>query len=202
LQGIDPGQAASIEEALKVLASIGARIVDVAMPDRSAMRDTWLSICAPEALVFHKDTYPARANDYGAYFRQFLATGAAVTPEQAATARAWRTEFSARFTTVLESVDAMACPAGGAPTWPVTRAQLLGGDVIVAMAKSLPRAAEFTMPMNLAGTPAICLPSGFSTEGLPYSIQFAGRRLSEPTLCRLAYAYEQATKWHTRHPAI
>ncbi len=100
LRDIDPGQAASIEEALKVLASLGAPIVDVTMPDRSAMRDTWLSTCAPEALVFHKDSYPARANDYGVYFRQFLAMGAAVTPEQAATARAWRTEFSARFTAV------------------------------------------------------------------------------------------------------
>lgn len=202
LRGIDPGQAASIEEALKVLANLGARILDVTMPDRSAMRDTWLSTCAAEALVFHKESYPARANDYGVYFRQFLAMGATVTPEQAATARAWRVQFSARFTAVLESVDAMACPAGGAPAWPVTRAQLLGGDVLVSMAKALPRASDFTMPMNLAGTPAICLPSGFSAEGLPYSIQFAGRRLSEPTLCRLAYAYEQATRWHIRHPAI
>jgi hypothetical protein len=46
--------------------------------------------------------------------------------------------------------------------------------------------------MNHAGTPAICLPSGFSQEGLPYSIQFAGRRLSEPVLCRIAHAYECA----------
>ena len=127
-----------------------------------------------------------------------------MTPEQAATAQAWRAEFSARFTTVLESVDAMACPAGGAPAWSITRAQQLSGflDFSSAMGKSLPRAADFTVPMNLAGTSAICLPSGFSAEGLPYSIQFAGRRLSEPTLCRLAYAYEQATKWHTRHPAV
>ena len=204
LQGIDPGQAASLEEALKVLGGLGARIVDVTMPDRAAMVNTWLWTCAPEALVFHKDNYPVRASDYGLYFREFLAMGATVTPEQAATAQAWRSEFSARLTVVLESVDAMACPAGGAPAWPVTRAQLLGGrsDLSMAMAKSLPRASDFTMPMNLAGTPAICLPSGFSAEGLPYSIQFAGRRLSEPTLCRLAYAYEQATNWHTRHPAV
>jgi amidase len=204
LQGIDPGQAASIEEALKVLAGLGARIVEVTMPDRAAMVNTWVWTCAPEALAFHKDNYPVRANDYGLYLRQFLALGATVTPEQAATARAWRTEFSARFTAVLESVDAVACPAGSAPAWPVTRAQQLASrfDFSLAMAKSMPRASEFTMPMNLAGTPAICLPSGFSAEGLPYSIQFAGRRLSEPTLCRLAYAYEQATKWHTRHPAV
>jgi aspartyl-tRNA(Asn)/glutamyl-tRNA(Gln) amidotransferase subunit A len=56
--------------------------------------------------------------------------------------------------------------------------------------------------MDLAGVPAICLPSGFSSDGLPYSIQFSGQRLSEPTLCRLAHAYEKATEWHTRRPKV
>ena len=56
--------------------------------------------------------------------------------------------------------------------------------------------------MNLAGTSAICLPSGFSPEGLPDSLQFAGRNLSEPVLCRIAHAYEQATSWHARHPSV
>jgi Asp-tRNA(Asn)/Glu-tRNA(Gln) amidotransferase A subunit family amidase len=65
-----------------------------------------------------------------------------------------------------------------------------------------PRSAEFTMPMDLAGVPAICLPCGFSPEGLPYSLQFTGRRLSEAMLCRVAYAYEQATDWRSRHPAV
>jgi amidase len=204
LQGIDPGQAASIEEALEVLAGLGAVIVEVKMPDRTPMVNAWLQICAPEAVAFHKDHYPSRAHDYGLYFRQFLALGASVTAEQTAKAREWCSGFSARFTTMLESVDAMACPAGGAPAWTVTRDQQLGGflDFSAAMGKYLPRAADFTMPMNLAGTPAICLPSGFSPEGLPYSIQFAGRRLNEPMLCRIAYAYEHATRWHTRHPAI
>ena len=61
---------------------------------------------------------------------------------------------------------------------------------------------RITMPMDLAGTPSITLPSGFSPEGLPYAIQFAGRHLSEPLLFRLAHAYEQATPWHSRHPAV
>ena len=56
--------------------------------------------------------------------------------------------------------------------------------------------------MDLAGTPAICVPSGFTTAGLPLSIQFAGRRLSEPMLCRIAYAYEQATDVALAEPGI
>jgi uncharacterized protein YndB with AHSA1/START domain len=59
---------------------------------------------------------------------------------------------------------------------------------------------DFVAPTDLAGTPAILLPCGLSPDGLPYSIQFAGRRLSESVLCRIAAAYEQATDWHTRHP--
>ena len=57
------------------------------------------------------------------------------------------------------------------------------------------------MPMNLAGVSAICLPSGFSPEGLPYSIQLTGRRLTEAMLASIAYAYETATAWHNRHPS-
>jgi aspartyl-tRNA(Asn)/glutamyl-tRNA(Gln) amidotransferase subunit A len=57
------------------------------------------------------------------------------------------------------------------------------------------------MPMDLAGVPAICLPSGFSPDGLPYSIQFTGRRFSEALLGSIAYAYETATPWHKRHPS-
>jgi amidase len=103
---------------------------------------------------------------------------------------------------MLESVDAMACPSGGDPAWPITH-ELQTGPLAafhVAWSLAAPRAAEFTMPMDLAGTPAICLPSGFSSDGLPYSIQFAGRRLSEATLCRIGHAYEEATNWHLRHP--
>jgi amidase len=204
LKGIDAGQAASIEEALKVLAGRGARIVDVKVPSLDGMVNAWIAICTTEALAVHRANYPSRASAYGPYFREVLALGTTITPAQVEAAHAWRRDFANRFETLLQSVDAMACPAGGAPAWPVTRELHLGPfmDYSAAWEKASPRFSDFTMPMNLAGTPAICLPSGFSPEGLPYSIQLAGRRLSEPRLCRLAHAYEQATTWHTRHPRV
>ena len=127
-----------------------------------------------------------------------------MTPPQVASAQAWRASFTAGLAALLESVDVMACPAGGAPAWPVSRALQLSpmAELNAAWEKASPRAPEFTIPMNLAGTPAICLPSGFSPEGLPYSIQFAGRQLSEALLCRVAGAYERATNWHERHPSV
>jgi Asp-tRNA(Asn)/Glu-tRNA(Gln) amidotransferase A subunit family amidase len=127
-----------------------------------------------------------------------------VTPDELAAAREKRQAFTARLSAMLETVDVMAGPAGGDPAWPITHAIQVGplAAYHAAWSAAAPRSAEFTMPMDLAGVPAICLPCGFSPDGLPYSIQFTGRRLSEATLCRVAHAYEQATGWHTRHPAV
>ena len=76
------------------------------------------------------------------------------------------------------------------------------GPYHAAWSAAAPRSAEFTMPMDLGGVPAICLPCGFAPEGVPYSIQFTGGRLSEAMLCRIAHTYERATNWHNRHPAV
>jgi amidase len=48
----------------------------------------------------------------------------------------------------------------------------------------------------------VSLPCGFSEAGFPYSFQFMGSRLSEPLLCRIGHAYEEATAWHTLHPEV
>jgi len=58
-----------------------------------------------------------------------------------------------------------------------------------------------TIPVNMAGIPAISLPCGFSESGLPLGLQIIGPALSEETLYRIAYTYEQATTWHTKRAA-
>jgi amidase len=204
LAGIDRGEAMSIEEALQVLTGLGARIIDARMPDLTGLADAWFVLCSSEAAAAHAANYPSRAREYGPYFREVLQIGSDVTAERLAAARQRRAQISAEFTALLDSVDALVCPAGGAPAWPVSREIQVGSMAAYheAWAAASPRSTDFTMPMDMAGTPAICLPSGFSGEGLPYSIQFAGRHLSEPVLCRIAHAYEQATRWHVRHPNV
>jgi aspartyl-tRNA(Asn)/glutamyl-tRNA(Gln) amidotransferase subunit A len=60
----------------------------------------------------------------------------------------------------------------------------------------------FTISANLAGLPAIALPCGFSRGGLPIGLQLIGRPFEEETLLRGAHAYEQATTWRTKKPAV
>ncbi len=59
-----------------------------------------------------------------------------------------------------------------------------------------------TTPYSLAGVPAISVPCGFSSAGLPIGLQLAGRAFDESTVLRAAHAYEQATTWHTRRPPL
>ena len=59
---------------------------------------------------------------------------------------------------------------------------------------------RLTAPANFAGTPTLSLPCGYTEDGLPHSIQLWGKQLSEPLLCRIGHAYEEATGWYKRHP--
>lgn len=88
------------------------------------------------------------------------------------------------------TLDALMAPTGG-PAW-VT--DLVNGDGGTAMA---PGPSTVT---SVAGYPHITVPMGFA-RGLPVGLSFFGRAWSEPTLIKLAYAYEQATR-HRRPPAF
>jgi aspartyl-tRNA(Asn)/glutamyl-tRNA(Gln) amidotransferase subunit A len=70
-----------------------------------------------------------------------------------------------------------------------------------------------TLPINIAGIPAISIPAGFagdpspslrsgSEQGLPIGMQIMGKPFSEEILLHIAFAYEQATDWHKRKPPL
>lgn len=58
-----------------------------------------------------------------------------------------------------------------------------------------------TIPVNLAGLPGMSIPAGFS-EGLPIGLQIIGKHFDEATMYQAAYAFEQATDFHTKKPVI
>ena len=60
----------------------------------------------------------------------------------------------------------------------------------------------FTAPMDFSGSPTVSLPCGLTDDGLPLSVQLVGRHGEEGTIMQAAYAYEQATEWHTKRPEV
>jgi aspartyl-tRNA(Asn)/glutamyl-tRNA(Gln) amidotransferase subunit A len=96
---------------------------------------------------------------------------------------------------VLERVDVLIVPTVAVAAPPIEGYDAwfkLGGREIPAGSLRL------TFPFNLTGQPALTLPCGFTTSGLPIGMQVAARHFGEPTLLRLGHAYQRVTDWHNR----
>lgn len=201
-EGTDCGLVTAIDDVIATLQRQGAEIVEISMPkaDPMELRNLWLPITAYEALKAHAANYPSRAQEYGGYLRGVLEMGATMTAAEYAAVSNSRREFSQRFEAELTRVDAVVCPAGGFVFEADRQAQYGDADALKPIVRHFQ--GQFTIPADLAGTPALTIPCGFSDDGRPYAVQFLGSRLSELELCRIGHAYEQATNWHSRHPAV
>jgi len=185
---------------IDALRDAGAEIVDVRMPEFEEAINAWEKICYAEAAAAHAETYPSRIEDYGPGFRPVLERGQNVTGIEVAEAFRVRTEFSTRLRAMLSTVDAFVCPAVWCAPGTYSEAEVLGTARPVD--PSPWDHDVFTKPTNLSGSPALSVPCGFTTEGMPLGLQLIGAHLNEPKLLRIGQAYESATAWHLRHPQI
>jgi aspartyl-tRNA(Asn)/glutamyl-tRNA(Gln) amidotransferase subunit A len=104
-----------------------------------------------------------------------------------------RTLIRQDFARVFETVDALVTPTSPVVAFPL-------GDK-TADPVQMYLIDVCTLPINIAGLPAISVPCGFS-EGLPVGMQLIGPHLSEEMLLNIGYAYEQTTEWHRVRPGI
>jgi Asp-tRNA(Asn)/Glu-tRNA(Gln) amidotransferase A subunit family amidase len=84
------------------------------------------------------------------------------------------------------------------PTLPRTSIPL--EEMVIAV--DLPRYIPFTLPWNLTGQPALTVPCGFTSEGLPVGLQVVGRPFGEEAVLGIGRAYEALTEWSRRRPAL
>jgi amidase len=198
-KGVDPALAAAVAAGVRVLESLGATLVPVQLPDLAPYLAAWPTLCTAEAAVAHATTYPSRRDEYGPWFRGWLDLGASVSGADYARANNLRAACNGLLRAVWQPIDVLACPAMPTPPFPVTPEGLYGPmpDGVFNMAR-----LRFTAPYNFNGAPTLSVPCGLSHDRLPLSLQFVGKHLGEPLLCRIGYAYEQATEWHTLQPSV
>jgi aspartyl-tRNA(Asn)/glutamyl-tRNA(Gln) amidotransferase subunit A len=82
------------------------------------------------------------------------------------------------------------------PTLPVTATPLEEVD------EATTPLALFTRPVNYLGACGLSLPAGFSAQGLPVGVQLIGAPFADAAILRLGRAFQHATDWHRRHPAL
>ena len=190
-EGIDPEIERAFEEALETLRRLGAEVRDVQIPSLHATH-SFLLILMAEAFAYHERDIREHPELYGDVLRERILTGALVTAAEYTQAQRIRAQICRETANVLRDVDVLVTPTTLKPATPFTVAQ----DPDVGFPKSnMP-------PFNLTGLPTLALPCGFSSSGLPLSLQLSGRPFEEGTVLRVGHAYEQATRWHTRRPPL
>jgi aspartyl-tRNA(Asn)/glutamyl-tRNA(Gln) amidotransferase subunit A len=173
--------------------SLGAQVVEV---DFSMVREAAQAnglLVTSDAAAFHRERLQEHPEDFGADVLQRLRIGAAYTSTEYSLARRAQTLLRRQFETFFNGYDLLL-----APTTPVA-APLIEGPDAIEQARLLTR---FTAPFNLTGLPALSLPAGFTSTGLPIGLQLVTRPWAEAPLLRAGSAYEQATEWHQLKPAL
>ncbi len=188
----EPAVVAGLHHAADVLNDLGVRLRPVRYPVLDLDRVMPLFVAAMADA--HRETYPARAAEYGEGIRALIDRGLATTGPDIAKAIALVCAFRAETNTLFSEVDLLLTPSltGVAPRV---------GHAIAAARKGGPmsRHSAYTLPFNFAGNPTITFPTGF-VDGLPVSAQLVGPGLSEAILLRTCDAFQRVTDWHAKRP--
>src|SRR5438105_667040 len=185
--------APAIDAAVEVLRGLGAIVEPVKLSSLRDYTDCKTTISSAELFAIHEHDLRTRPQDFGRILRNRVLPGALIRAEDYVEALRWRSELAGEQAQALQHVDAF-----------VTASALNVADRADPNAPDrLVSAPSVTMPFSVGGLPAIAIPCGFSqAEGLPLSLQIAAAPFAEALVLRIAHAYQQATDWHRRHPAL
>ena len=189
---VEAQSGAAVEAALGVLRGLGAEVREIELPLLDVAGAALNTIHLSEAHTYHEARIRARPDLYGPALRAYFRLGALAGVADYLRAQQVREKIRRQMLAALREVDVIAGPTTG--TLP-PRLDAPGTAMVDRFSRR-----SLTAPFSLTGVPAISVPCGFSADGLPIGLQLAGRPFDEATVFRVAFAYEQATPWHTMHP--
>ncbi len=217
-EGIDKEVAGAIKEAIKKLESLGARCEDVSLPHTKYAVSVYYILAPAEAssnlarfdgvqyglrklktpnlIEMYSQT---RSEGFGGEAKRRIILGTYVLSSgyyEAYYLKALkvRTKIKEDFDNVFKRFDCIVTPTSPTPAFQIGEKT---EDPLSMYLSDI-----FTIPVNLAGIPGISIPCGFTSHGLPIGLQILAKPFNEENLFKIAYTYEQNTKWHEQKPKI
>jgi len=191
-QKADPEMAKSVDAAAALLAELGAEVREIEVDPLPVFGACNRTILLSEAYAIHEQWLKERPQDYGDRGRARILGGAFIRAADYINATRQRRRLTDRFNTALADLDVAVTASSMDPASRI--------DDDAAVDATYPRQAR--APFNVTGSPAISVPTGFSKGGLPLGMQIVGKPFQEATVYRVARAYEAASDWHSRRPAL
>ncbi len=217
-EGLDPVVGDAVQTALQTLEKLGATVQEISCPRFRYGLPTYYIIAPSEAsanlarydgVKYGYRTAEAenllemymktRAEGFGAEVKRRIMIGtyalsAGYYDAYYLKAQKVRTLIKQDFERAFEQVDVLVCPT--APTTAFKAGEKTDNPLSMYLSDLM------TIPVNLAGLPGMSLPCGFDAQGLPIGLQIIANVLREDQIFAVASAYENATEWHLRTPAL
>ncbi|MFQ5828626.1 MAG: amidase [Candidatus Methylomirabilia bacterium] len=197
----DPEVGNAVSAAGTLLGRLGARVEELSLPLLPLAGAVFMALADSEGAGLHQHRLLSRPDDYDHGTRRRLFTASLLPAAVYHQAQRARGLIREQVLDALARYDLLLCPTSPRSAPPIAA----GGSPITSKEEAARRfftRRSYTTPFSLAGTPAMSIPCGFTTSGLPIGLQLAGRPFDEATLFRVSYAYEQETAWHTRRPSL
>ena len=185
--------------AVEALRDLGAVVRDVEVPSASYAGDVAGVVMSVEATAFHELHLRTHLEDYGEDLRTRLLRGLFLSGTDYVTGLKARAFLRQEFLKAFAACDVLAMPTTQVPASLIDEEPESSAGTSLAMSVQLTR---FTSPFNVTGLPALSVPCGFTKRGLPAGLQIVGRPHDEAVVLRVGTAYEDAARWHLRHPTV
>lgn len=183
----------AFDQSIERLSSLGARLITVSIPDAQPtdrMGVLHRTIFVPEMSAYHMAEMRASPDLFTDEVRTANEIGEAIFAVDYINAQRWRSKLRGSWRQLFRDIDVLITPT--TPDTAISRAdpQLRWPDGTIEGGEGYLR---FTNPINLIGLPALQIPNGFTTMGLPIGMQIIGRPFDETTLFNVGLALEETT---------
>lgn len=182
----------AIDAAAKQFEQLGAFVREVTVSPLAEWAAPGIMIMMSEAYAIHEANLRTRFTDFGEAFRDRMALAGLWTAADYVHATRRRREMADELDRAMAGLDLVMTAAAPSEAPKI--------DEVPKFA--IMERPSLTMPFNVTGTPAMSVCCGFTEAGLPLSFQIVGRRFDDATVLRAADAYERATPWRNRRPAL
>ncbi len=197
---LDPEVATGVRVAARQLEQLGAHVKELRIPDAQHMTDVAMLIARSESSALHSAILREQPEALQPTVRARLEVGLAISAHDYLQALRLRSRLTRTFICdVFDDIDVLLTPVTPEP--PPALAPLKAGTAEAFNVRS-GRFSSLTRPFNGYGLPALSVPCGFTTAGLPLAFQAVGQPFDEARLLRLAHAYQEAAGWHRQRPRL
>jgi len=190
---------AALETVKEYLVVNGAKLVPVNFPDMKHSRTVSLTVQMPEALSAHSAYLQERLELYGADFRAGLALGQCILAEHYVRAKRFIEIYRQQTNSLFDEIDLILTPATPEIAQKIGTVTVTRDGSSEAIGNAITR---FTTFFNMTGHPALTMPCGFHSLGLPIALQLVGRYFDERTLFRAAHAIERSGRFSIPPPKL